>query len=223
MNSAVAVDLWVLSFASQERCPVLSEDELRCAQSFSNPLMRRRYERTRSTVRKILGRRLEMAPAEIPFEKSENGKPRVAGSRRCEFSLSHSGDFLVVATATVPIGVDIETRVPQGGGLGLAKRFFSPADFAIVRAADAENVAAAFLPQWVAKEAALKALGMGIGGGLAEAECTYREGKICAVRLPATRLSIHPFTLSDGTPGAVAVPGAEEMTLRWREADELNA
>jgi len=217
------VDLWVISFALQEQRPVLSGEELRCAQAFSNPLMRNRYERTRSTVRKVLGRRLEVAPAEIQFEKSANGKPHVAGTVRCEFSISHSGDFLIVATADAPIGVDIETRLPQRGGLGLAERFFSGADFEIVRAVGAENVAAVFLRQWVAKEAALKALGMGIGGGLAEAECEYREEEICAVRLPGARLSIRPFTLSDGTPGAAAVPGTEEMTLRWRDARELDA
>jgi 4'-phosphopantetheinyl transferase len=223
MNSAVEIDLWVLSLDVEERQPALSAEEFSMSQSFSNALMRKRYERTRSAVRRVLGARLGIVPEEISLAKSPGGKPRVIGAKRCEFSLSHSGEFLVMVTADVPVGVDIETRSPREGGLGLAERFFSAVDRRVVREACAGDIEVVFLRQWVAKEAALKALGMGIGGGLADAECEYLEGQIHAVRLPCARLSVRPFTLSAGIPGAVAFSETLEPTLRWRDARELDA
>jgi 4'-phosphopantetheinyl transferase len=203
--------------------PVLSAEELRRAGEISNPLIRRNYEHTRSTVRKVLGCRLGIAPAEIQLASSPKGKPLVVGAADCEFSISHSGDFLVVATGNVPLGVDIETRSPRQGGLGVAERFFSAADFQILREGGKPEFETMFLRQWVAKEAALKALGMGIGGGLADAECEYHEGRIVAVRLADERIPVRPFSLADGTPGAVARRGTMTPALSWKNADELSA
>ena len=81
-----------------------------------------------------------------------------------------------------------------------------------------------FLQQWVAKEAALKAAGVGLSRHLHQAECHYGEAAIRAVRWgrgPAEAFAIREFSLPDGTPGAVAwEDGAAE--LRWRDAAEVN-
>lgn len=180
------------------------------ADGFVDPELRRRFAVTRAAVRAVLGRRLGVAAGELAISVDPGGKPRVAG---VEFSISHSGRHLVIATGADPVGVDVETRRPESAGK-LAQRFFAAEDAArVVRAADP---AGEFRRQWVAKEAALKVTGAGLASRLESARCREVDGAIVAVQTVDGDYAIREFHLPDGTPGAVAVAGAEPAKLIWR-------
>jgi len=70
--------------------------------------------------------------------------------------------------ADVPIGVDCEVRRRERPWTALATRYFPAGEAA--RIEKAEDPGRAFLRHWVAKEALLKCLGLGIAGSLARIE-----------------------------------------------------
>jgi phosphopantetheine--protein transferase-like protein len=156
----------------------------------------------------------------VEFRRDPAGKPFIINEPGCEFSISHSGEWLAIAMAAVPIGIDIETRTPGVEVPKLAARFFSSADAALLNASPPHERNAHFAKQWVAKEAALKAAGTGISQHLHKAECVLANGEICEVRWDDVRFVIRQFTLIDGTPGALAC--AEISEIRWRDASFLS-
>jgi 4'-phosphopantetheinyl transferase len=162
--------------------------------------------------------RLGISPREIVFSAGAEGKPHVEGYDGCEFSISHSGDWLVIGTCRTAIGVDIETRRPRADPLTLARRFFSESDVVALADGDASE---AFQWQWVAKEAAVKAAGCGLANHLHRATCIRDTGAIVGVRWDDEYFSISTFRLEDGSPGALAWAGKARAELRWRDVTEL--
>jgi 4'-phosphopantetheinyl transferase len=85
------------------------------------------------------------------------GKPHVAGDR-IAFNLSHSEAMAIVAVSSVgPLGVDLEYRGRARDTAALARRYFTPAEAALV-AADPD----VFYRIWTRKEAWVKAQGSGL-------------------------------------------------------------
>jgi len=87
------------AFAPEACLPFLCEEERLRAERLTGSV-RRRYVVSRSFRRRILG-----AEAEILLE--ENGRPYIKGNP-VFFSMSHTGDALVMVVDAHPIGVDIE-------------------------------------------------------------------------------------------------------------------
>jgi phosphopantetheine--protein transferase-like protein len=210
---AFEVDLWVFRPGDGDFEPF----PLDVARAACIPDEERRIfaARSRSLLRRVLALRLGLLPEELEMKTRPGGKPFVDG---CEFSISHSGPWLVVVTGGVELGVDVETRIPQWDAMDLAHRFFSEGDAAAL--GRSQNKPRDFLGQWVAKEAALKAAGVGIAGGLRNARCVFEGSAIREVAWDAERFAIHEFALGDGTPGAIARWHGLQTAIRWREAAE---
>ncbi|TCO13132.1 4'-phosphopantetheinyl transferase superfamily protein [Kribbella steppae] len=86
-----------------------------------------------------------------------SGRPYVDG---LAVSLSHSRSLVAVAaSATGPVGVDVEDVYPRDVS-GLARRWFDPSELEWM-AGEADELTA-FLQLWTAKEAVGKALGLGL-------------------------------------------------------------
>jgi 4'-phosphopantetheinyl transferase len=193
----------------------LSATEMKKAVAIEDPVLRSRYENTRRWVRHLLGCYLDQDPARFEFATARGGKPHLAGERRCEFSISHSENWLAIAMAKFPIGIDIEARRPRVEAMVLAERFFSPADSLVVQSATKVAQTDVFLRQWVAKEAALKVLGMGISQHLHRAECRYENEAIRTIECGPETYSVYGFSLPDGSPGAVAWEEDIVAAVRW--------
>jgi 4'-phosphopantetheinyl transferase len=123
---------------------------------------RRRYAVCRAALRCVLGSRLRVAPREVVLDAGEMGKPFVPGGPA--FNLSHSGELALIAVAggAGAIGVDLERIRRDRPVAQLARRFFSPAECRALEALHGEELSAAFYWCWTAKEAYLKALGVGL-------------------------------------------------------------
>jgi len=85
--------------------------------------------------------------------RDANGKPYLVGRPDLQFSLSHCGMWAVCALADYPVGVDAE--LPRCSA-ALAQRHFHPEE--TLFADDPDNLCRI----WTAKEAFLKALGVGL-------------------------------------------------------------
>ena len=160
-----AVDLWRVPLDSLFDKSILSSDEIERAGRFRFPLLHDRYCAGRCALRVILSRYLGTIPQSIEFKYNEYGKP-LAGNA-IDFNLSHAGNqMLLGVTHGRMIGVDIETRNRRTEPEAIARRFFSPHEVEQLLQFPIQQRGAAFLRCWVRKEAYVKALGTGIGGGL---------------------------------------------------------
>lgn len=87
----------------------------------------------------------------------KNGKPEVLSKNGAKkyFNLSHSGDYIVLATGAESIGVDIEKICPYDGEL--AKLCFLPQEIDYINRSDF-----LFYKYWTIKESLMKATGEGL-------------------------------------------------------------
>jgi 4'-phosphopantetheinyl transferase len=124
-----------------------------------------RYVVTRSLVRIVLSERLRIPGREIRVNRTDTGKPVVAGG--IHFNVTHSADLILVAVSDArPVGVDIERKRDVARVHALVARWLTDAERNELaqltnRGASSSD---AFLRIWSLKEARLKALGVGISG-----------------------------------------------------------
>ncbi|MGH8117444.1 MAG: 4'-phosphopantetheinyl transferase family protein [Rhodanobacteraceae bacterium] len=131
------------------------------------------------------------------------------------FNWSHSGEYALVALARRDaLGVDIERLGKQARVLGIAQRFFDPAEAALLASLDPVSRQRAFIGLWCAKEAVLKAAGEGLSFGLARLAFTSRSGRDWALaRVDPALGDVSAWQLS----GFSAAPGYRGA-LAWRGA-----
>jgi phosphopantetheinyl transferase len=126
----------------------------------------------RAATRLVLAEALDIDPFDVEISRRcarcghpAHGRPTVSAAEPVSFSLSHSGAFAAVAFAfgELRLGVDVEEIKARPRIDGLAARVLNDEEHANWLAiADPTEQLRAFLRSWTAKEAYLKALGIGI-------------------------------------------------------------
>ncbi len=171
-----AVHIWRLkldefTFSSSDAADILSEAEQRRATAFHRRDDRERFAKTRAVLRRLLSAYTGISPTKVPLGVRSTGKPfliRRDGRVDVRFNVSHSGDMALLAFANGrEIGVDLEFlhRVPEL--LEVFLNQFSRNETAQLGKIPAHERWTAFYECWSRKEAALKALGDGLGVPLA--------------------------------------------------------
>ena len=148
---------------------MLAPAELRRAKRFRVAAAARRFIGARAALRMILGRVTDTEPAEVEFLFGERGKPRLPDGGPF-FNASDSGDYVVVALTTAEVGVDIELARVVRRRDRLAKRVCTDSELELLAQAPEEERDALLLRLWTCKEAALKAIGIGLSGGARNVE-----------------------------------------------------
>lgn len=148
-----------------EEC--LSEEEMTRYRRFLSPRKAVEFAAARVALRGILGRYLGMPPASIPIAQEVFGKPilgkDIPHGADFQFNLSHCAHLALVAVARHRrVGVDVEREEPARPMQALARRFFAPRESAALDALKPELYVEAFYRCWTAKEAYVKAVGMGL-------------------------------------------------------------
>jgi len=143
---------------------MLTQEELGRAERFRVTAAARRFICARAALRMILGRATGAEPAEVAFLFGEHGKPHLPDGKLF-FNASDSGDYVVVALTTAEVGVDIELARVVRRRDGLAQRICTDSELEMLARAPEEERDALLLRLWTCKEAALKAVGIGLSGG----------------------------------------------------------
>ena len=105
---------------------------------------------------------------DLKFSVTESGKPFCKSHKNIHFSISHSGDFIAVATGENEVGIDIELL--KDPTEKLIDRVCCENEKVFINTT--ENRAKAFTEIWTKKEAYLKALGTGIDRELKSVDTT---------------------------------------------------
>jgi 4'-phosphopantetheinyl transferase len=216
------IDIWRVRLVphelpEQDLQGILARDEVARASRFHLEDDRRRYIKCRGALRILLGRYLEMPPAEICFRYENNGKPEMAtpqDSRGLRFNVSHSGGLALIAVGSGRgIGVDIEMVRPRLDFLDIAKRFFSTREVQAILKLRENKRQEAFVACWTRKEAFLKATGVGMSYPLTEFSVTVDPlgpAALCEVRGDSdivNRWSLADVLPGEGYRGALAYEG----------------
>ena len=155
---------------------ILISDEIERAARFRVEGAAQRFVVARAVLRSVLGRFTGIDPAAVVFAYGEHGKPHLAaGGPR--FNASDSGDFVVVALASAELGVDLEVLRPLARGDRLARRICTERELEAFETISEAERDAAFLRLWTCKEAALKAVGAGLSGGVKNVEVDLQSGQ----------------------------------------------
>lgn len=177
--AATAVRVWVVRLVPAGDMGVLSAAERERVSRTESPAVRERLIARRTAIRHILAALVGTDPAELVLERrcERCGKHHPVplppiGDTPLFWSSSSTADLLVVATGGRPLGVDVEPVDATGAWAAVARRYFTAAEVAAIG-----QSAERFAEFWTLKEALLKALGVGILGGLDRLCCaTLRSG-----------------------------------------------
>jgi 4'-phosphopantetheinyl transferase len=211
---SVTVSIWPLAVSAARLAglyAVLSADEQERAGKIKHDSVAREFVASRGITRVVLASACGCVPAEIVLATHLRGKPRlVSPPSPLTFNLSHSGGYCALAVGAFPaIGVDIETRRDTVGDI--AKNVFSEREAATYAAVPPAERMRTFFRAWVAKEAYLKATGLGLAGGLKSLELNLTTGlEIDPIAIRSERGSLAKwrflgFDVSETIVGAVAV------------------
>lgn len=168
---AGVVELWLCALddlrpqRSELEALLDADERARCAR-LVREADRIRYACFHGAVRRILAESLAADPAALSFVRGPQGKPALGGAAAgagLAFNLSHSGDRLALACGRgVEIGVDVEAGDPRTDVCALAERFYHPRERAVLAGLPAAAQRAQFLRWWTAREAWVKARGLGL-------------------------------------------------------------
>lgn len=169
----------------------LSTDERERAARFYFEQDRQRFIVGRGILRAILSAYLGIEPQSLRFRYGLHGKPALAerddGGSTLRFNVSHSEDVAFYAvTRQWEIGVDVEHVRPLADAGQIARRFFSPREYATLEELAPHEMYEAFFGYWTCKEALVKAIGDGLFWPLNQLDIAMPS----EVGKPATLLSI---------------------------------
>lgn len=130
------------------------------------PRRARQYLASRWLLRAHLGHELGLPPHALPLQHARNGPPALIDSD-WHIGLSHSGDCcLCIVSPHLRVGCDVELHRTRTRAPAIAAAYFDPAEAKHLQTAPAACAQRDFYRLWTLKEAALKALGQGLAGGL---------------------------------------------------------
>ena len=177
----IAQRLDIGSAAMAPAIATLNAAERQRAANLATADLRRRYIAARSTLRCLLGIRLDLPPQAVELACGRYGKPALAGScaaANLHFNLSHCDGLAVFAFAEgSEVGVDIERLRPMPIAEHIVARFFSRREQASYRALPARHKLLGFFNGWTRKEAFVKAIGEGLHHPLDAFDVSLAPGK----------------------------------------------
>ncbi|MFE4880098.1 4'-phosphopantetheinyl transferase family protein [Bacillus mycoides] len=112
-------------------------------------------------IRSLICQKYKINNEEIKFIYNEYGKPFVQNFSDFHFNISHSGEWVVCATANSNVGIDIE-RVSDIEALKLANEFFSEEEFYDLSNMNSDEQINYFFDLWTLKESYIKTIGKGL-------------------------------------------------------------
>ncbi len=204
---------------------LLPSEELQRADRFRFKTDKDRYIARRGFLRNVLGRYLDIPPAQVNYSYNTFGKPLLAnddGSQKLRFNLAHSsGLALIAVTRGREIGVDIEQIRNDVEIEPLAERLFSESERDNLRSINKRGKLRAFFTCWTRKEAYLKARGEGLSFPLDQFTVSFLPGeppRLLTVKnnpSEVERWTLFHLEPSPGYAAALAVEGVLQQLKCW--------
>lgn len=111
-------------------------------------------------VRYVLIRDYQINKKDIQLKYNEYGKPELAGVKNLHFNISHSGQWIVAAIDSSPVGIDIEHVAHID--ISLFKNHFSTEEYSSLIEKTIPEQVPFFYELWTLKESYIKQTGAGL-------------------------------------------------------------
>lgn len=161
-------------------------------------------------ARKRAAQRLGFMPQSIAWSVQARGRPQlqVAGEALpLHVSISHSGGWLAVAVADVPVGIDLELPRRPRDWRALAAFVLTAEECGDLAAQEEQSQATSFQRLWALKEAHAKRSGQGLGVRAAR--------ELCARPTVAALAEAWTWDVGDGALALAGAPGLQVQWLAW--------
>lgn len=141
----------------------LSMEEKARMNAFKFDKDRYTYATARYATRLISSKLLQVEPDQLSILLSEFGKPYLEDYAQLQFSISHSGDLIIIGFGNNDaLGVDTEIHNQNIDFLELSQSVFSHQEMTSLRELDSHKLMDGFYNCWTKKESYIKAKGMGL-------------------------------------------------------------
>jgi 4'-phosphopantetheinyl transferase len=186
---------------------LLSPAEHARAARFGRPELRDRYVVGRASLRTLLGERLGVPAQQVVIERGPRGRPYTPMDDALDFNVSHTCDVALFGIARgCRIGVDIEHRGRTVNVDGVARKFMSGAEQALLARLDDDERRRTLLRLWTCKEAMSKATGDALSA-------PFRRLDVVLAPAPRLRDGPAPYLPERWRLHPVAVPGGFLATV----------
>jgi len=139
---------------------LLDRAELERAEGIACEDYRLHVVKARALLRRTLARFAGASPESFEFDEGGGTQPRLRFNPwGLHFSVSHSADWIAVAIASTPVGIDIERVAPDCRWQDIAETCFHLSERRHLRGLSGPAAREAFFEIWTRKEAYLKAIG----------------------------------------------------------------
>jgi 4'-phosphopantetheinyl transferase len=205
-----------------EQCrQYLSPAERQRADRFVFPRDRLHHTVAHGIMRHLLGAYCDAPPESLEFDVSAAGKPRLralggGSAGALQFNLTHSGDRAVLGVSDGrELGVDLEKIRCDVEALAISRHYFFGSEREAIEKAPPLTQDDMFFRYWVAKEAVLKAQGIGLGFPLDRFRVDFLpDGRSARIEtLDPSQLesawTVRMLPCETGWLGAVAARGAD--------------
>jgi 4'-phosphopantetheinyl transferase len=174
-------------------------------QRLQRPDIRQHFLLSRGCLRYVLSIYLNCPPLALNFSLGRYGKPELkADSPPLQFNLSHTQESIAIALHSHnPVGIDIERVRPITHLEKLCQRCLTYEEAATVLNLDRPSAIHRFFQYWTAKEAIVKAMGMGLSYPMKHVEVFLETGHLTnqPATIPMAQPSHpHPSALLDSAP-----------------------
>lgn len=184
------------------------------------PANRERFLFTRKTLYQVVSEATGIEPSAVRIGVGQYGKPYLASHpHSIDFSLSHSREFLAIATSIDGhVGIDIEDHPLRGPPPSLAAVCSVDELEALARTSDVD-----FLSLWTKKEAFLKLNGVGLAVAPKDVNVAQgRTARYCgAAPLPYLYADVEVHKVDRQYVLAVASPWSKAVELVMASMDDL--
>ena len=134
---------------------------------------------TRALGRGVLARALGVAPSRLSFRRNAHGRPELASSGDLRFNLTNTTELVACAVArSREVGIDAEHASRADDILEVAHIVFTTSERKALAALDSGARCARALHLWTAKEAYVKARGLGLSLSPTKLELEIHEGRL---------------------------------------------
>ncbi|MCA2220999.1 4'-phosphopantetheinyl transferase family protein [Nonomuraea aurantiaca] len=213
----------------------LSDAERERARRLGSARERHRFMVAHAALRAILGEVCGVRAARLAFGAEDSGRPYVAlpygrtapgfnlpdgrsgnsshGRGAPDFNLSHSEEWALVAVAPPGsrVGVDVERIREDLDCLAMAGSMYQPEEVDRLREAGPSGLRAGYFRLWTAKEAYVKAVGVGLAGlrnVLVREESTTHGAVLSLPSPPGAALPVRWLGVAPGYAAAVVTATA---------------
>ena len=210
MGAVPVARIWLASVDSTAASAIaagtgwLGEDEAARLRQMTATARQRSFLAGHWLARQVAADWLQAGTAGMAVHRHGDGRPqlRVDGEpSTLSLSLSHSGDWLAIALATAPVGIDVELPRRSRDLRALARFTFSREEVARLDGLEEADYSAAFHRLWTLKEARGKRSGSGLLPG--------ESRRVTSLPSDAGTAEATSWTLGDGALSIAVEPGTQ--------------